>query len=169
MFAWQHWGARPDLMCVGKALSGGVYPISAVCGTEELLGVFTPGSHGSTYGGNPLAAAVAVAALDVVVREELPERAARLGELAMARLQRGLADARAVKEVRGRGLMIAVQFRGTVARRVAESLAREAGVLCKDTRGHTLRILPPLVTPEDVLLDAVERMLPVLDRPWTLA
>lgn len=169
MFAWQHWGARPDLMCVGKALSGGFYPISAVCGTEELLGVFTPGSHGSTYGGNPLAAAVAVAALDVVVEEELPARAARLGELALARLRSALADSPGVKEVRGRGLMIAVQFRGTVARAVAEALAREAAVLCKDTRGHTLRFLPPLVTPEDVLLDAVERMLPVLARPWKVA
>jgi ornithine--oxo-acid transaminase len=161
MFAWQHWGARPDLMCVGKALSGGVYPISAVCGTEELLGIFTPGSHGSTYGGNPLAAAVAIAALDVTVREELPERAARLGALVLPRLREGLAGT-GVKEVRGRGLMIAVQFRRTVARAVAESLAREAGVLCKDTRGNTLRFLPPLVTPEDVLLDAVERMLPLL-------
>ena len=169
LFAWQHWGVRPDLLCVGKALSGGVYPISAVCGTEELLGVFTPGSHGSTYGGNPLAAAIGVAALDVTVREELPERAARLGELVMRRLRSGLADARDVKEVRGRGLMIAVQFRAAVARRVAESLAREAAVLCKDTRGHTVRFLPPLVTPEDVLLEAVERMLPILARAWTPA
>jgi ornithine--oxo-acid transaminase len=164
MFAWQHWGARPDLMCVGKALSGGVYPISAVCGTEELLGVFTPGSHGSTYGGNPLAAAVAIAALDVTVREELPERAARLGDLALSRLCKGLAGTGVVKEVRGRGLMIAVQFRRTVARAVAETLAREAGILCKDTHGHTIRFMPPLVTPEDVLLDAVERMLPFLAR-----
>jgi ornithine--oxo-acid transaminase len=163
MFAWQHWGARPDLLCVGKALSGGVYPISAVCGTDEMLGVFTPGSHGSTYGGNPLAAAVAMAALDVTVREALPERAARLGELVLPRLRSGLAGT-GVKEVRGRGLMIAVQFRRAMARAAAEALAREAQVLCKDTRGHTLRFLPPLVTPEDVLLEAVERMLPVLAR-----
>lgn len=164
MFAWQHWNARPDLVCLGKALSGGVYPVSAVCGTEELLGVFTPGTHGSTYGGNPLAAAVALAAIDVVVGEELPDRAARLGDLALSRLRSALAAAPAVKEVRGRGLMIAVQFHENVARRVAESLAFEAAVLCKDTRGHTVRFLPPLVTPESVLLEAVDRMIPVLAR-----
>ncbi len=164
MFAWEHWDARPDLICLGKALSGGLYPVSAVCGAEEILGVFTPGSHGSTYGGNPLGAAVALAALDVLVEERLPERAARLGKLALARLREGLAGAGPVKEVRGLGLMIAVQFHASVAGRAAASLAREAGVLCKDTRGHTLRFLPPLVTPEDVLMDAVERMLPILAR-----
>ena len=162
MFAWQHWSARPDLLCVGKALSGGVYPVSAVCGEEEILDVFTPGSHGSTFGGNPLAAAVATAALEVIVEEGLPARAERLGSRALERLREGLAGSPGVKEVRGRGLMIAVQFDDHVARHVAESLARDAGVLCKDTRGHTIRFLPPLVTPEDVLLDAVERMLPIL-------
>jgi ornithine--oxo-acid transaminase len=164
MFAWQHWDVRPDLMCLGKALSGGVYPVSAVCGSEDLLGVFTPGTHGSTYGGNPLGAAVAMAALDVIVEEQLPERAARLGERVLSRLREGLADAEPVKEVRGRGLMMAVQFHRDVARRVAETLARDAAVLCKDTRGHTIRFLPPLVTPEDALLDTVERMLPILAR-----
>ncbi|WP_242342697.1 ornithine--oxo-acid transaminase [Anaeromyxobacter terrae] len=164
MFAWEHWGARPDLLCVGKALSGGVYPVSAVCGTEELLGVFTPGSHGSTYGGNPLAAAVGVAALDVVLDEELPARAARLGARVLTRLRAGLAGSPTVKEVRGKGLMIAVEFHSEIARRVTEALAREAAVLCKDTHGRTLRFLPPLVTPEDVLEDAVERMLPILAR-----
>ncbi len=164
MFAWEHWGARPDLLCLGKALSGGVYPVSAVCGTEELVGVFTPGTHGSTYGGNPLAAAVGLAALDVLVDEDLPARAARLGERVLSRLRVGLDGAAAVREVRGKGLMLAVQFREPSARRVVEALAREARVLCKDTRGHTVRFLPPLVAPEEVLLDAVERMLPVLRR-----
>jgi len=162
MFAWEHWAAKPDLVCLGKALSGGVYPISAVCGTDELLGIFTPGTHGSTYGGNPLASAVGIAALDVLVEERLPERAGRLGGRVLARLREGLSGAPAVKEVRGKGLMIAVQFRAEVAHAVVERLAREALVLCKDTRGHTVRFLPPLVTPEDVLLGAVERMLPVL-------
>ncbi|HEU4385726.1 MAG TPA: ornithine--oxo-acid transaminase [Anaeromyxobacteraceae bacterium] len=164
MFAWEHWGARPDLVLLGKALSGGVYPTSAVCGTEELVGIFTPGTHGSTYGGNPLAAAVALAALDVLVDEDLPGRAARLGELALSRLRAGLAGAPPVAEVRGKGLMLAVQFREPSAPRVAQALAREAAVLCKDAHGHTIRFLPPLVTPEEVLLDAVERMLPVLRR-----
>ncbi len=164
MFAWEHWDARPDLVCLGKALSGGLYPVSAVCGTDEILGVFTPGTHGSTYGGNPLGAAVAMAALDVLVEERLAERAARSGERVLARLRHGLAAAEPVREVRGLGLMIAVQYHAAVAGRVAASLAREAGVLCKDTRGHTIRFLPPLIAPEEVLLDAVEKMLPVLAR-----
>ncbi len=164
MFAWEHWGARPDLICLGKALSGGVYPISAVCGTEALVGIFTPGTHGSTYGGNPLAAAVGLAALDVLVEEDLPGRARRLGQLALSRLRAGLDGVPGVAEVRGLGLMLAVQFREPSAHRVAEELARVAAVLCKDTRDHTVRFLPPLVTPEDVLLDAIERMLPVLRR-----
>lgn len=164
MFAWEHWGAKPDLVCLGKALSGGVYPVSAVCGNDELLAVFTPGTHGSTYGGNPLAAAVAMAALDVIVEEDLPGRAWRLGQAVLASLRQGLARAPAVKEVRGLGLMVAVQFQAPVAHRVSEVLAREAAVLCKDTRGHTIRFMPPLVTPEEVLADAVERMLPILAR-----
>jgi len=163
-FAWEHSGARPDLVCLGKALSGGLYPVSAVCGSEEVLGVFTPGTHGSTFGGNPLAAAVGLAALEVLEEEQLAARAARLGGEVLGRLRSGLAGAAPVKEVRGLGLMLGVQFRGPVARRVAESLAREAGVLCKDTRGHTIRFLPPLVTPEEALREAVERMLPVLAR-----
>jgi ornithine--oxo-acid transaminase len=164
MFAWEHWNARPDLLCLGKALSGGVYPVSAVCGTEDLLGVFTPGTHGSTYGGNPLGAAAAMAALDVLVEEQLPERAARLGPMVLARLRAGLAGSASVQEVRGRGLMIAIQRRRTDAHLMAVQLAQEAGVLCKDTRGHTIRFLPPLVTPEDVLLEAVDRMTSVLAR-----
>lgn len=162
-FAWEHWDARPDLLCVGKALSGGVYPVSAVCG-DEVVEVFTPGTHGSTYGGNPLAAAVGTAALDVIRDERLPERAAALGALALHRLRGRLAGADPVQEVRGLGLMIAVQYRSPIAARVARAVAREAGVLCKDTRGHTLRFMPPLVTPEDVLLEAVDRMVPVLAR-----
>lgn len=128
---------------MGKALSGGVYPVSAVCGTEEVLGVFTPGTHGSTYGGNPLAAAVATAALDVIEEERLPERAARLGARVLARLAEGLAGAPPVQEVRGKGLRIAVQLRAAVAHRVVESLAREAAVLCKDTAAAPSGSSPP--------------------------
>jgi len=162
MFAWEHWGARPDLICLGKALSGGLYPISAVCGSDEILGVFTPGTHGSTYGGNPLAGAVALAALDVLVEEDLPRRAARLGQLLLRRLRSELAEAPAVKEVRGLGLMLAVEYHQPVAHRVVEQLAQEAAVLCKDTRGNTIRFLPPLVTPDEVLSQALDRMMPIL-------
>jgi ornithine--oxo-acid transaminase len=162
MFAWEHTGARPDLLLLGKALSGGVYPVSAVCGSEDVLGVFTPGSHGSTYGGNPLAAAVAIAALDVIEDERLVDRAAELGAVAMARLQEGLEDATGVREVRGRGLMIAVELKEPVAHEVAARIAREARVLVKDTHERTIRFLPPLVTPHEVLVDAVDRMVKVL-------
>jgi acetylornithine/succinyldiaminopimelate/putrescine aminotransferase len=96
--------------------------------------------------------------------ERLPERAEALGALAVERLRAGLAGASEVKDVRGRGLMIAVQLRSPVAARVARSLARDAAVLCKDTRGHTIRFMPPLVIPEDVLLEAIERMVPILAR-----
>jgi acetylornithine/succinyldiaminopimelate/putrescine aminotransferase len=105
-----------------------------------------------------------MAALDVIVEEDLPGRAARLGQVVISRLRRGLGSSPAVKEVRGLGLMIAVQFHAPVAHRISEALAREAAVLCKDTRGHTIRFMPPLVTPEEVLAEAVERMLPILAR-----
>lgn len=162
MFAWEHAGARPDLLILGKALSGGVYPVSAVCGREDVLSVFTPGSHGSTYGGNPLAAAVAIAALDVLEEEGLVARAAELGAVAMARLEEGLADVPSVREVRGRGLMIAVELTEPAAHDAAVRIAREARVLVKDTHERTLRFLPPLVTPREVLVDAVDGIVKVL-------
>jgi ornithine--oxo-acid transaminase len=164
MFAWQHVGACPDLIVLGKALSGGVYPVSAVCGEAWILEVFTPGTHGSTFGGNPLAAAVAMAALDVLVDERLPERAADLGAKAKAALHRGLDGVSDIREVRGRGLFLAVEYDRPVAHDVAAALARETSVLAKDTHGTTIRLAPPLVTPEDVLMGAIEAMIPVLRR-----
>ncbi len=163
MFAWQHAGpdARPDAILLGKALSGGMLPISAFCADGWLMDVFTPGTHGSTYGGNPLACAVGLAALDVLEDEQLPERAARLGARAMSRLREGLAGVSCVKELRGRGLMIAVQLHEPTAHERAVALMHE-GVLAKDTHGHTLRILPPLVIEEpdlDAAIDAVIRVL----------
>ena len=164
MFAWEHSGARPDLLVLGKALSGGLYPVSAVCGTAEVMERFTPGTHGSTYGGNPLAAAVGVAALEVLERERLPERAAALGAKALGWLREGLGTAPHVAEVRGRGLMLAVDFTSDLAKTMAERAAREAQVLCKDTHGHTLRILPPLVVSEADLQEALRRLCGVLRR-----
>jgi ornithine--oxo-acid transaminase len=105
---------------------------------------------------------VALAALDVLVDEGLPERAALLGEKALGRLRDGLEGAAKVKEVRGRGLMLAVERTQDDAHELAVRLAEEAHVLCKDTRGHVIRILPPLVTPETVLMDALDRMIPLL-------
>lgn len=162
MFAWEHVGARPDLIILGKALSGGAYPVSCVAGIREVMDLFTPGTHGSTYGGNPLAAAVALAALDVLVDEQLPERAARLGARALERLRREVTS-RSVREVRGRGLMLAVEYQGPVARDVCKALMKE-GVLAKDTHETTIRFAPPLVIGEEQLDEALDLVVPVLNR-----
>jgi ornithine--oxo-acid transaminase len=162
MFAYEHEEARPDLLVLGKALSGGLYPVSCLCADDAVMSVFTPGSHGSTYGGNPLAAAVTLAAIDVVVEERLAERSAVLGAHALARLRAALALP-AVKEVRGRGLMIAVEYRADVAAAVAHQLA-DVGVLVKDTRRNVVRLMPPLVIEKEELDLALDLALPVLAR-----
>jgi ornithine--oxo-acid transaminase len=161
LFAFEHEGIRPDVVIVGKALSGGLYPVSGILATEEVMGVFDPGSHGSTYGGNPLAAAVAVEALRVIVEERLPERSAELGAYALERLRR--LDSPHVKEVRGRGLWIGIELHPEAggARRFCEALQRE-GVLAKETHKHVIRMAPPLViTREDLdwSLERIERVL----------
>lgn len=142
MFAWEHEDARPDMMTLGKALSGGLYPVSAVVGSEAVLGLFTPGTHGSTYGGNPLACATALAALDVLTKEKLAERAAELGVYFLERL--GGLKHPSLKEVRGLGLLCAVEFRDPLAKEYCKRLM-ERGVLAKDTHGTTVRFAPPLV------------------------
>jgi len=148
LLAEQHEGVEADLTLVGKALSGGFYPVSAVLSNDEVLGVLKPGEHGSTFGGNPLACAVARAALRVLVEEGMVENAARVGD----RLKASLASIRhdAIKEVRGRGLMLAVELHADAggARRVCENLQRR-GLLCKETHDHTIRIAPPLILTDD--------------------
>jgi ornithine--oxo-acid transaminase len=141
LFAYQHDGIVPDVVIVGKALSGGFYPVSAVLASREVLGVFKPGDHGSTFGGNPLACAVARAALRVLVDEGLAERSAELGSYALERLKnmKG-AD---VVEVRGRGLWIGIELK-VPARPYCEAL-QERGVLCKETHETVIRLAPPLV------------------------
>ncbi len=141
LFAFEHDGIRPDVCIVGKALSGGFYPVSAVLASREVLGVFRPGDHGSTFGGNPLACAVARAALRVVVEEGLAERSAELGAYALGRL-RGMRSAK-VLEVRGKGLWIGIELK-VEARPVCEELMRR-GVLCKETHATVIRLAPPLV------------------------
>jgi ornithine--oxo-acid transaminase len=161
MFACEHENVRPDLLILGKALSGGMYPVSAVLADEEVMGVFRPGDHGSTFGGNPLAAAIGRAALRVLVEEKLVERSATLGAKALERLQRMRSPH--VKLVRGRGLWIGIELHPEAggARRFCEALQRE-GVLCKETHDHVIRFAPPLVIREEDLdwsLGAVERVL----------
>lgn len=155
LFACDHDGVKPDVMIVGKALGGGYYPISAALASRDLMQLFGPGDHGSTFGGNPLACAVGAASLDVIESENLPARARYAG----ARLMRGLRElaSPAVEEIRGRGLLIGMQL--TVpARRLAE-LLMERGVVAKDTHDNVLRIAPPLVIEDaeiDLLLTAMD-------------
>ena len=148
LLAEQHEGIEADVTLIGKALSGGFYPVSAVLSNTDVLGVLQPGQHGSTFGGNPLACAIARAALKVLVEEKMVENAARVG----AALQSDLAGIRAsrVREVRGRGLMIAVELHPDAggARRVCEAL-QGRGLLAKETHDHTIRIAPPLILTAD--------------------
>jgi ornithine--oxo-acid transaminase len=161
MFAFEHEGIRPDVVIVGKALSGGMYPVSGILATEEVMGVFHPGDHGSTYGGNPLAAAVGKAALEVLVEERLAERSAELGAYALERLRK--IDSKHVKELRGRGLWIGIELHPEAggARRFCEALQHE-GLLCKETHKHVIRMAPPLVITKDELDWALERIEKVL-------
>jgi ornithine--oxo-acid transaminase len=158
MFAHQHEEVRPDAVVIGKALSGGVYPISAVLAREEVLGVFTPGDHGSTFGGNPLACAIARAALDVIVDERLPERSAELGAYLLARL-REIQGPR-IKDVRGRGLWIGLELTEP-ARPYCERL-KDEGLLCKETHNTVIRLAPPLVITREEIDWALERLSRVL-------
>jgi ornithine--oxo-acid transaminase len=144
LLAEEHEGVEADLTLIGKALSGGFYPISAVLSNSEVLGVLKPGEHGSTFGGNPLACAIARAALAVLVEEGMIDNAARQGERLMAQLRRIASPS--VREVRGRGLMIAIELHPEAggARAHCERL-QARGLLCKETHEHTIRIAPPLI------------------------
>jgi ornithine--oxo-acid transaminase len=158
LFAFEHEGIRPDAVIIGKALAGGFYPVSAVLASKEVLGVFGPGDHGSTFGGNPLACAVARAALRVLVDEKLIERSAELGGYFLAKL-RGLHSPH-IKEVRGRGMWIGIEL-NKPARPFCEAL-KQLGVLCKETHDVVIRIAPPLVITREEIDWAVERIEKVL-------
>ncbi len=157
MFCYQHEGIDPDLVVVGKALGGGVLPVSAVIGRRDTLGLFRPGDHGSTFGGNPLACAAGMAALDVLVEEKLVERSADMGDYFMKRLR----DVRTgkVKEVRGRGLLIGVEIKAEhgKARPYCEKLM-ELGILAKETHDQVIRFAPPLVITREEVDWALERI-----------
>ena len=139
LFASEYEGVRPDAVIIGKALGGGFYPVSAVLANKEVLGVFNPGDHGSTFGGNPLAAAIAVASLDVIVQEKLIDRSFELGDYFMNKL-RSIPNPH-VKQIRGRGLLIGLVL-DTKARPYCEDLAKR-GVLCKETHENVIRFDPP--------------------------
>lgn len=158
MFAYQQEEVRPDVLIVGKAMAGGFYPVSGVLASKEILGVFQPGDHGSTFGGNPLACAVARVALRVLVDEELVERSAEMGEYFLEKLR--TIKSPVIREVRGRGLWIGIEL-NTDARKYCEAL-KEEGVLCKETHGKIIRIAPPLVILREEIDWAVERIRKVL-------
>jgi len=161
LFAYEHEGVRPDIVIIGKALSGGMYPVSAILADDEVMGVFKPGQHGSTYGGNPLGLAVAREALRVLVDEGMVERSAELGDYFMGRLR--AIRSRHVAQIRGRGLWIGIQLEAAAggARRFCEALQHE-GLLCKETHATVIRIAPPLVITRDEIDWATERIDKVL-------
>ena len=158
LFAYQHEEITPDVVIIGKALSGGYYPVSAVLASREVLGVFHPGDHGSTFGGNPLACAVARAALRVLVEEDLAARSAELGTYALARLQQMKASI--IKAVRGKGLWLAIELNGP-ARPLCEAL-KDRGLLCKETHDTVIRLAPPLIIEKSDLAWALDQIEAVL-------
>jgi ornithine--oxo-acid transaminase len=158
LFAYMHESIQPDVLIVGKALAAGFYPVSAVLASKEVLGVFKPGDHGSTFGGNPLACAVARTAIRVLIEEKLVERSAELGKYFLEQLR--AIRSSAVKEVRGRGLWIGIELH-TQARPYCEAL-KEQGILCKETHERVIRIAPPLVITREEIDWALDRIRKVL-------
>ena len=161
LFAEEHEGIESDLTLVGKALSGGFYPISAVLSNKEALSVFNPGDHGSTFGGNPLACAVAREALKIIKDENLIENSMVMGNYLIQNLNR--LSSPYIKEVRGKGLLVGVELKKSAggARRFCEALM-EKGILCKETHKHVIRFAPPLTITKEELDWALERIEPVL-------
>ncbi len=162
LFAFEHENIRPDMVIIGKALSGGYYPVSAVLSSKDILGVIGPGEHGSTFGGNPLGAAVAIRSLEVIEEENLVERSAELGEYFMDKLRK--IDSPHIVKVRGRGLWIGFVL-DTKARPYCEKLMEE-GILAKETHENIIRFAPPLViTKEEIdwALERIERVVKSLD------
>ena len=154
MFAYEWESVCPDMLILGKALGGGVFPISCVAANRDILGVFNPGSHGSTFGGNPLACAVSIAALDVLIDEQLAERSLRLGEYFLNALRE--LKHPSIKEVRGRGLFIGLELTEP-ARPYCEKLM-EKGLLCKETHDTVIRFAPPLTIEENDLEEAIQKI-----------
>jgi len=159
LFAYMHEGITPDVLIIGKALAGGFYPVSAVLASKQILGVYRPGDHGSTFGGNPLGCAVARTALRVLVEEKLVEKSAHLGAYFLERLQ--TLRSPDLKEVRGIGLWIGIELH-SAARPYCERL-KEEGVLCKETHDRVLRVAPPLVITNDEIDWAFERIRRVIE------
>ncbi|MEO9891234.1 ornithine--oxo-acid transaminase [Aurantibacter sp.] len=159
MLAVDHENVRPDILILGKALSGGVYPISAVLANNEVMDVIHPGNHGSTFGGNPIAAAVAMAALEVIEEEQLANNALELGELFRCEMNAFISNSNIVKKVRGKGLLNAILINDAEESSTAWDICmalKENGLLAKPTHGNIIRFAPPLVMDKEQLLDCVD-------------
>lgn len=159
LIACHHENVQPDILILGKALSGGMYPVSAVLANNEIMNVIKPGQHGSTFGGNPIACAVAVAALDVVEEEKLSERAEELGKLFRAEIEKVMEKTTLITKVRGKGLLNAILINDTPDSSTAWNIClklKENGLLAKPTHGNIIRLAPPLVITEEQLLDCVK-------------
>ncbi len=154
LFAYMHENIVPDVVIVGKALSGGFYPVSAVLSSRRVLGVFRPGDHGSTFGGNPLGCAVARTALRVLVEEKMVENSAELGGYFLQELRK--LQSPLIKEIRGKGLWLGIEL--TAAARPYCERLKDLGVLCKETHEKVIRLAPPLVITRDEIDWAIERI-----------
>ncbi len=158
LIACHHENVQPDILILGKALSGGMYPVSAVLANDEIMNVIKPGQHGSTFGGNPIACAVAVAALDVVEEEKLSERAEKLGQLFRSEIEKLIEKTDLITKVRGKGLLNAILINDTPDSKTAWNLCvklKENGLLAKPTHGNIIRLAPPLVITNQELMDCV--------------
>lgn len=162
LFAFEHEAIKPDVVTVGKALSGGLYPVSAMLSSKEVMDVFNPGDHGSTFGGNPLGSAVAIAALDVLVDENLIENSRIMGDYLMKELSK--IKSPHIKEIRGKGLFIGIELNEKAggARRFCEALMAK-GLLCKETHDNTIRLAPPLVIKKEEIDYSVKQLKIVLE------
>ena len=159
LIACHHEDVQPDILILGKALSGGMYPVSAVLANNDIMNVIKPGQHGSTFGGNPIACAVAVAALDVVEEEKLSERAEDLGQLFRSEIEKLIEKTDLITKVRGKGLLNAILINDSPDSKTAWNLClqlKENGLLAKPTHGNIIRLAPPLVITEEQLLDCVK-------------
>ena len=159
LLACDHENVRPDVLILGKAISGGVYPVSAVLANNDIMDVIHPGEHGSTFGGNPIAAKVAIAALEVIKEEKLAENAQKLGELFRKEMNKLVDETNLVKLVRGKGLLNAIVINDTEDSSTAWDICmklRDNGLLAKPTHGNIIRFAPPLVMTEEQLLDCVQ-------------
>ena len=159
MIACHHEGVQPDILVLGKALSGGMYPVSAVLANDNVMHVIKPGQHGSTFGGNPLACAVSMAALDVIIDEKLAENAETLGQLFRSEIEKLIAETDLITKVRGKGLLNAILINDTPESSTAWNIClklRDNGLLAKPTHGNIIRFAPPLVMTQEELMDCVE-------------